>query len=69
MIRRFRKGHGIDCLVPVKSNMHALLDALGIAKIEELRWLLYEEVKDENGRVREVEEVAGVGKVESWDSC
>jgi len=69
MISRFKKGHGIDCLVPLKSNMHALLDALGIAKIEELKWLLYEEVKDENGRVREVEEVAGVGKVESWDSC
>jgi len=69
MISRFKKIHGIDCLVPLKSNMHALLDALGIAKIEEVKWLLYDEVKDEGGKVVEVEEVAGVGKVESWDRC
>jgi hypothetical protein len=29
----------------------------------------YDEVKDENGKVVEVEEVAGVGEVESWESC
>jgi len=69
MISRFKKSHGIDCLVPLKSNMHALLDALGISKIEKLSWLRYEEVKDESGRVLEVEEVAGVGKVASWESC
>jgi hypothetical protein len=69
MIRRFKKTHGIDCLVPLKSNMHALLDALGISKIEKVKWMKYEEVKDETGRVVEVEEVVGVGKVESWESC
>jgi hypothetical protein len=69
MISRFKKIHGIDCLVPLKSNMHALLDALGISKIEKLNWMTYEEVKDEGGKVIEVEEVAGVGAVESWDRC
>jgi hypothetical protein len=69
MISRFKKVHGIDCLVPLKSNMHALLDALGISKIEKVNWVKCEEVKDESGRVIEVEEVAGVGAVESWDSC
>jgi hypothetical protein len=69
MISRFKKIHGIDCLVPLKSNMHALLDALGISRMEKMSWMKYEEVKDETGRVIEVEEVAGVGKVESWDSC
>ena len=29
----------------------------------------YDEVKDESGTVVEVEEVAGVGEVESWESC
>ena len=29
----------------------------------------YEEVRDESGKVVEVEEVAGVGEVESWESC
>ena len=69
MISRFKKTHGIDCLVPLKSNMHALLDALGISKIEKLRWMTYQQIKDETGRVIEVEEVSGVGKVESWDTC
>ncbi len=69
MISRFKKTYGIDCLVPLKSNMHALLDALGISRIEKVDWIKYEEVKDERGRVIEVEEVAGVGKVESWESC
>ena len=66
MISRFKKTHGIDCLVPLKSNMHALLDALGIARMEKVNWIKYEEVKDERGKVVEVEEVAGVGKVGSW---
>ena len=69
MISRFKKSHGIDCLVPLKSNMHALLDALGISRVDKVNWMKYEEVKDESGRVIEVEEVSGVGKVESWDTC
>ncbi len=69
MISRFKKVHGIDCLVPLKANMHALLDAMGISKIEKVNWVRCEEVKDESGRVLEVEEVAEVGAVESWDSC
>lgn len=69
MISRFKETHGIDCLVPLKSNMHALLDVLGISKIEKLNWMKSGEVKDESGKVIEVEEVAGVGKVESWESC
>jgi hypothetical protein len=69
MISRFKKVHGIDCLVPLKSNMHALLDALGILKLEKANWMTYEEVKDESGKVIEVEEVVGVGVVESWERC
>jgi hypothetical protein len=69
MISRFKKTHAIDCLVPLKSNMHALLDALGIAKLEKLKWMTYEEVKDEQGKVIEVEEVAHVGNIASWEAC
>jgi len=60
MIRRFKKKHGIDCLVPLKSNLHALIDALEIAKFEEVPWVVYDEGKDETGKV---------GEVESWESC
>ena len=63
MMTRLKTSYGIDCLVPLKKNMHALLDTLGISKIERVKWLLYDEVKDEMGKGVEVEEVAGVGKV------
>lgn len=69
MITRFKKVHGIDCLVPLKSNMHALIDALGISRLEDVKWVVYNKVKDETERVVEVEEVAGIGMVESWESC
>ncbi len=69
MISRFKQEYGIDCLIPLKSNMHALLDALGIARIEDVEWLRYGEQRRGGGEVEEVEEVAGVGKVESWESC
>src|SRR4030065_2906771 len=67
MISRFKKKYGIDCLVPLKSNMHALIDALGISKLEGVPWVVYDEVKDETGKVVEVEEEAGVGEIESWE--
>ena len=69
MISGFKKKYGIDCLLPLKSNMHALMDALGILQLEEVPWVVYAEVKDETGKVVEVEEVAGVGEIESWQSC
>lgn len=69
MITRFKKEYGIDCLVPLKSNMPAFLDALGISRIEQVNWVKNDEDKDETGKGVEVEEVAGVGEVESWESC
>jgi len=39
MITRFKKVYGIDCLAPLKSNMHALIDALGISRLEDVKWI------------------------------
>ena len=69
MIGRFKKSHGIDCLVPLKSNMHALFDALGIARLEKLKWITCHEVKDDHGRVTERDEVTAVGDIASWEAC
>src|SRR4030043_247841 len=44
MISRFKKVHGIDCLVPLKSNMHALIDALGISRLEDVKWVVNREI-------------------------
>ena len=40
MISRLKRKYGIDCLVPLKANMHALIDALGIAQVEDVRWVV-----------------------------
>jgi len=63
MITRFKRQHGIDSLVSLKSDMHVLLDVLGISRIEKVRWVVYDEVKGGTGRV------VGVGRVESWEGC
>jgi len=31
--------------------MHALIDALGISRLEDVKWVVNREVKDEKGRV------------------
>jgi len=41
----------------------------GIAKLEKLKWMRYREVTDKQGKVIEVEDVAAVGNIESWDRC
>src|SRR4030067_3164549 len=69
MISRFKKKYGIDCLVPLKSNMHALLDALGILQLEEVPWVVSKEVQDETGKGVGVEEGAGVGRGEWGERC
>ena len=56
MITRFKKIHEIDCLVPLKSNMHALMDALGISRLGDVKWVLSQRsrMKREGSRSRRV---------------
>lgn len=70
MITRFKKKHGIDVLIPLKSNMEALRDALGLSSLEEVHWHPYrKEVNPETGEIVEEEEVAGIGDIRSWENC
>ena len=70
MITRFKKKHRIDVLIPLKSNMEALRDALGLSKLEDIQWEPYrKEVDPETGELLEEEEVAGVGEIGSWETC
>jgi len=70
MITRFKKKYGIDILIPLRKNMDAFLDALGLARLSEARWSLYKERRDgESGEFVEKEEVMGVAKVTSWEDC
>jgi len=70
MITHFKKRHRIDVLIPLKKNMDAFLDAVGIAKLQEGQWILYREKKDkETGEVVEKEELMDVGEIQSREDC
>jgi len=68
MISRFKKDYYIDTLIPLKSNMDVFTDALGIASSKEVKWQLYYEGKDYEGKfIRE--EITAVEELKTWDSC
>ena len=79
MITRFKRKHGIDVIVPLKKNMEALIDALSCTKLparqslgaggDEIKWEVYKEERDADGKVVEKEEVVGVGDITSWENC
>ena len=70
MITRFKKKHRIDVLIPLKKNMDAFLDALGLSRLSEAKWSLYKEKRDrKSGEVVEKEEVMGVAEITSWEEC
>lgn len=69
MISRFKKKHGIDVLIPLKKNMDAFLDAMGLAGLPEAKWRLYREERDGKSGELVREEVMGVGEITSWEGC
>jgi hypothetical protein len=68
MISRFKRDYSIDTLIPLKSNMDILTDALGIASLEKTKWMLYREGKDSDGNLIR-EEITAVKELKTWDSC
>ena len=68
MITRFKKVYHSNTLIPLKSNMDVLIDALGIASAAEVKWEVYKEGKDSEGNfIRE--EITGVRELTTWDTC
>ena len=69
MIERFKREHKIDVIIPLRSNMDACTDAIGLAHRVDHRWQTYRELTDDAGNITYQEEVAIVGDVRSWDEC
>lgn len=69
MIARFKKDYRIDTLVPLKSNMEILTDALGLASLPEVEWKVYSQTKDKDGSLIETEEITSIKDMSSWESC
>lgn len=69
MINRAKLDHGIDILIPLRYNMEALKDAIGLSKLDDEKWMPCTEEKDSYGRVIKKEEVMGIRGIKSWEGC
>jgi hypothetical protein len=69
MISRFKKKHEVDTLVPLRSDMNILEDAIGLTRLKGHQWKLYKEEKDKDGKVIKKQEVCGFSDMRSWDQC
>lgn len=69
LLTEMKREHGIDVLIPLKSNMAAGQEALSLIEHFNLPWTEYRVVRDESGKEHKTEEVAGVGDIRMWDNC
>jgi len=68
-ITALKSDHGIDVLIPLRSNMQAREEAMRLIEHFDLPWREYRVVRDEAGQIVKTERVAGVGDIRVWDSC
>ncbi len=68
-VSEMKRDRGIDVLIPLKSNMVAFDEALGLIEHFDLPWSDYKIVRDDEGNVIKREEVAGVADIRMWDRC
>ena len=66
-ISELKNKHGVDILVPLKSNMDDYKDAFEIAKKKE--WEKTGEIKDGEGRIVKETRTAFVENMELWNNC
>ncbi|GAG15077.1 unnamed protein product, partial [marine sediment metagenome] len=69
LLTEMKREHGIDVVIPLKSNMTAGREALSLIEHFNLPWTEYRVVRDAAGKVVKREEVAGVGDIRMWDHC
>ncbi|MBA7600146.1 hypothetical protein ES703_07193 [subsurface metagenome] len=50
MISRFKKEHRIDTLMPLRSDMNILEEAIGLTRLRGHCWKLYREEKGRDGK-------------------
>jgi len=68
-VTEMKRKYRIDLLIPLRSNMQALEEALRLIEHSGSRWSDYNVVRDREGNVVKTEQVAGVGNINVWDGC
>lgn len=69
MITRFKTEHKIDTLIPIRSDMNILKDAIGLTRLPEHYWELYDEERNKEGEIIKRQEVCGFSEMTSWEEC
>ena len=69
MVTRFKTEHKIDTLIPIRSDMNILKDAIGLTRLPAHYWELYEEERDKEGKIIKRQEVCGFSEMTSWEEC
>lgn len=69
MIAKWKEQYKIDSLIPLKRNMQAFTDVLGLARLKGHKWHLYREEKGSSKEIVVKEEITGFANITSWDSC
>lgn len=69
MLTDFKKKHKINWIIPLKSNMAAYDDAVGLSRAKDAKWEPYRIEQDRSGFTILKEEVITFCHVTSWKEC
>ena len=67
-IGKLKTENNINALIPVRSNMDILKDAIGLSSFKETVWKEYSKEEDD-GKVIKRSQVTLIPHLESWDEC
>jgi len=68
-IGKLKTEYKINALIPVRSNMEILKDAVGISSFKETKWKEYEKEIDKDKKVIRKSEVTWISNLETWQEC
>jgi hypothetical protein len=68
-IGKLKTEYKIDALIPVRSNMGILKDAIGLSSFSETKWKEYDKVTDKDKKVVKRSQVTLIPHLESWEEC
>jgi len=69
MLTDFKKKHKINWVIPLKSNMSAYDDAVGLSRAKNTEWGPYRIEQDRSGFTVLKEEVVTFSDIKSWKEC
>lgn len=70
-IGELKKKHGTNLVIPLRKNMDAYHDVVGLARLgkEDVPWEVLKEERNERGEIVVREQVTAFSKIESWKEC